>query len=325
MTRKYLLRRPDLLQTAADLARADALAAGSDVEQRRADELRQHAARVALPSQWRTRNKLTSDEWPPLDDIETWRALGQSHALGHTPAVCHPTTDTPAAHAYRAGYFEIGQAYMDHEQHQAPQYQSPVALAAQRHALAEKALGNYLLTGTVADLGPEDRAELLVALAKHVGLDPLERPFGLMQDKGTWVVYARAACSDGLCRTRGLSTAIAGRVEIITVCDHELLMCRAVCTVNETGRSTEAVATLPTLVFTRKESWHKPDPAGAANLYMKVTTKARRRAVLACVGLGGMPDVSELETIDPAGEAWHMTAEPEDPEVEPPASDEAGY
>jgi hypothetical protein len=204
-----------------------------------------------------------------------------------------------------------------------PEKHNPVAMAAVRHDIAEKALGEYLLTGNVAELGPEDRAELLVALANHVGLDPLERPFGLMNDKGTWVVYARAACADGLCRTRGLSTAIVGSVEAINVCGHELLMCRAVCTVNADGRSNEAIATLPTLVFTRKDSWHTPDPAGAANLYMKVTTKARRRAVLACVGLGGMPDASELETIDPASEGWHFTAEPAI-EVEPPHSDEAG-
>jgi hypothetical protein len=88
--RTYKLKRPgatELCQTAAQLALADRQAFDdpeamrAHVEARQADPLRQHAARVVLPARWRTRNKLTSDEWPPLDDLETWRALGQSHAL----------------------------------------------------------------------------------------------------------------------------------------------------------------------------------------------------------------------------------------------------
>jgi hypothetical protein len=335
---KYRLIRPsveDVQDTAARLRKADdeAILAADDKAKaqaaRLADDLRAHAARQVLPAEWRSRDRTKTPEWPPPDDLRTWEALGSSHALAMlTPAIL-PTNPEPFAQSYCKGYMSTQQGYMMPEQHI---QLNPVAAAARRHDVAEKALGNYLLTGNVADLNPDDRAALLVALAKHTGLDPLERPFGLMLDKGTWIVYARAACTDGLARTRGLSTAIVGQnpVEVVEVCGHEMLRCRAVCTVMETGRSNEAIGMLPTVIFTRADKWHRPDPGEAANLYMKVTTKARRRAVLSCVGLGGIPDVSELDTIDPPNEGFHYTADPEDdpdPEiadVDPPHPDEAG-
>ncbi len=97
MGRKYKLYRPTLLelhQRAAGLRQYT----GEELETQR-----KAAAALALPASWRTRNKLTQAEWPPLDDLHLWRSLGVSHALAFSPPRVKPS-DMPHAHAYAAGY-----------------------------------------------------------------------------------------------------------------------------------------------------------------------------------------------------------------------------
>jgi hypothetical protein len=206
-------------------------------------------------------------------------------------------------------------------------------------------MGQFILTGDVSALSQDGRAKFLVALARHVGIDPLERPFMLMRDGKTkiagqknkvdkWVVYATAACSSALCRERSLSTDIISLGEE-TFAGQELIVCKMRCT-QEAGRGkgtgerhTEAVGAVPVQQpevewqedrgkrFKVVTGWRMPTPDEAANLLMKSSTKAERRAILRCVGLGGILDESEIETVDPANNGAHFGID-----VEEPASDE---
>lgn len=350
MARRYKLKAPsltELQQGAALLAVQDAREPRTERDLRMRDALRVHTAAVALPSSWRTRDKLTSSPWPHFDDLTTWKALGRSHALSHTPIITTPQNTAPWAQAYCLGWAEIATAYMTPNEQLPP---NTVALAAHTHALSEEELGLYMLNGDVTNLTDYARARLLVALAHHVGLDPLERPFMIITDKRAAVIYARAACADGLCRERGINVELVGDVTEVSIGGTTQLMARARATSITDSRCRDAVGVVPIMQqgevtewgqaksgksYPKTWEWRPPTPTEGANLYMKVTTKAQRRAVLGLVGLGGIKDESEADTIDTVGPTTEYHAVPEDEQtepvvedaeiVEPPQSDEAGY
>ena len=332
--RVYRLRRPGLTELqawTANMRRADdaAIAAADDATKARTDRLRcasrTQAAAVALPAAWRSRDRLTEPEWPPVDDLPLWRSLGESHALARPcallPPAFTPSPDSqPHAFAYALGYLSIQKAYYMPDQH--PPVNLVHAVAA-RHQLDRIAMGDFMLSGDITKIPTDDRAEFIAALCRHVGIDPLERPFMIMSDGSGEskrdVVYATRACAAALCRERGLSREIIS-VEERTVAGVDMIVARARCTVIETGRYDEATGAVPILQPLKDWSnrpngkgppavtWHMPDPDKAANLVMKAETKAKRRAVLDCVGLG-LPDETEVATIA-RHDAQHYTVEP---------------
>jgi hypothetical protein len=204
--------------------------------------------------------------------------------------------------------------------------------AANKHQLDRVAMGNFMLSGDITRIPQNDRAEFIAALCRHVGIDPIERPFMILSegkgDSRKDTVYATRACAAALCRERGLSR------EIISVEDREIagipmFVARARCTVISTGRHDEATGVVPMQEevvtkwgerngrpFPEVKEITIPAPDRLANLMMKAETKAKRRAVLDCVGLG-LPDETEVETFA-SRDARHYTIEA----VEEPASDE---
>jgi len=218
-----------------------------------------------------------------------------------------------------------------------------VASAASEHQIDERSLGNYLLTGDVTALSPDERARLLVALAKHIGVDAIARPFMLIPDGKRVVIYARAECADALSRRHGIDTdtieigeqEIAGTRQIMAKVQASMIDVEKMASMMAVGvpaqiavtsatRKRSATALIPVQVQDTewtdgpngkriKVSKGLRDPSGeeVANMVMKAETKAARRAVFKLVSLGGLAlDVDgEIEAKASAGEVSdHYTA-----------------
>ena len=180
----------------------------------------------------------------------------------------------------------------------------PVAAS---HGLREESLAQYLLDGDLGALAPRERASLIVAICKHIGVDPIEQPFQLIRDgKGAdarLVLYATKACTSALCRERGIDRVLVS-TDINVVAGHAMVSAHARATVRATGRCDEATGVVPLVAEEwatgqngkrfRTGSFVPLTPDAAANAIMKAQTKAKRRAVLDLVGLG-VPDETEIE------------------------------
>lgn len=179
----------------------------------------------------------------------------------------------------------------------------PVAAS---HGLREESLAQYLLDGDLGPLAPRERASLIVAICRHIGVDPIEQPFALILDgKGAdarMVLYATKACTNALCRERGIDRALIS-TEINDVGGYLMVSCHARATLRDSGRSDEATGVVPLVAA----EWEGPKgnrrptgqllrlaPQAMADAIMKAQTKAKRRAVLDLVGLG-VPDETEIE------------------------------
>ncbi len=147
------------------------------------------------------------------------------------------------------------------------------------------------LTGNLADLTPAQQMEYYARYCKHLGLDPITRPFDLLttfEENGTQktVLYANASCSAQLADARHVTY---GRPEL----EHNEKL--GLITINVQAQMiTDAgirscwrrgVAHIEGLKGRRLE-----------NAIKKAETQAHRRATLALCGVA-MPDESEIEDI----------------------------
>lgn len=198
-----------------------------------------------------------------------------------------------------------------------------VDVTAHKHGLDVNTLGAYLVEGgDVTALNNRQRAELLTALALHAGLDPIERPFMVIKDGKSEKIYARAACADGLSRTRGIDTEPVGETEEEEVAGVMSFVARCKATtididrlerlvkagvhsdvaIQAATRSKTATGVVPIIIdniewkdgrngkrYPEVVGQRMPTPVEAANLRMKAETKAERRAVLKLVGIGVDP------------------------------------
>lgn len=208
-----------------------------------------------------------------------------------------------------------------------------LAPVARSHGVSEDALRQYLLGGDVTTLVPAERASLIVALCRHIGIDPIERPFQIIRDgKGDDardVIYATKACTSALCRERDIDRELVS-TDINTVGAYQFATARAKATLRSTGRSEQADGVVPLVA----EEWGDVQgkrrrtgrfvalgPDAMANALMKASTKAKRRAVLDLVGLG-VPDESEVEGKGQRLAIDYETGEVIDAEVVAPAEPE---
>jgi hypothetical protein len=178
--------------------------------------------------------------------------------------------------------------------------------AAEQHSLDPGVMRQFVMDGDLTPIKPEQRPALVMALCRHIGVDPIERPFLVFKDGKRTVLYAARACTSALCRVRGISRQLLA-VQEVTMAGQPVIIARARATLPD-GRFDESTGVVPVMQEDtawegpegnkRKVSkgWRQPNPSEAANLPMKAETKAKRRAVLDLVGLG-MPDESEIETI----------------------------
>lgn len=141
---------------------------------------------------------------------------------------------------------------------------------------------DIILTGNIGSLKPDHRADYVVALARHVGIDPLTRPFDLLTLQGKTVVYANKSCTDQLRVKHGVSIQIVSRenVEGIYVVTAEAT--------DSTGRKDSDIGAINVKGLAGEQ---------LANAMMKAGTKAKRRVTLSICGLGAVADESELDDI----------------------------
>ena len=147
--------------------------------------------------------------------------------------------------------------------------------------LDEPTLAKIVLRGDLSDLTPTQLVDYYAQFCRHVGLNPVTKPFDVLNLSGKKVLYANRTASDQLRKINGVS---------ITKLDiHETAESYTVVTYgsDRTGRSDSATAVV----------WIKGATGEAfCNLKMKCETKSKRRLTLSLCGLG-MLDETEVETI----------------------------
>jgi hypothetical protein len=160
----------------------------------------------------------------------------------------------------------------------------------QRDGLA-RVVESLVTRGDVSLLSPIDRARHYVQMCENLGLNPHTQPFAFLRLNGKEVMYATRGATDQLAATHRLNREIIDGPKIIDVLGTKIGYCACKAT-HPNGRTETATATLPAV-----------DPV---NLFMKLETKAKRRATLSILGLG-MLDESEVADIPAsAKEALHQ-------------------
>lgn len=138
-----------------------------------------------------------------------------------------------------------------------------------------------LTGGDLSKLTSAQRVSYLNALCESLGLNPLTRPFELLQLNGKWVVYARRDCTDQLRKIHKVSVRVVSRENV-----NDLLVVTTQATTPD-GRVDESIGAV-SIAGLRGEN--------LANAMMKADTKAKRRVTLSICGLGFV-DESEVESI----------------------------
>jgi len=148
--------------------------------------------------------------------------------------------------------------------------------------LPEDVLSSLVLNGDVSKLNPTQKMQYYGELCKRVGIDPATQPFKLLKLQGKEVFYADKGATQQLSQKHNISHEILKRDQVKDV---YIVTVRAKLA---DGRYTDEDGAVTIGADTGDK---------LANALMKATTKAKRRAVLALLGLG-MMDESEVE------EAW---------------------
>ena len=164
-------------------------------------------------------------------------------------------------------------------------------------ALKERAIQSFVERGDISLLATEERVYLYSALCERYGLDPITRPFDVIELKGKLVLYANRGATDAIARNLGVTREVIVKPSFVDVMGCKVALCEARATYLgrvETSTATEQVST----VVNGKAELLKGMDLG--NVLMKVETKAKRRATLAVAGLGNVLDYSEAATVAPS-------------------------
>lgn len=137
------------------------------------------------------------------------------------------------------------------------------------------------LAGNLARLTVEDRLKYIAKTCELVGLNPLTKPFDIMEFQGKTVLYANKSCAEQLRKLHGVSVDIVERKV-----EFGVLVVRAKAT-DRDGRHDEALAAVP---------FNEKNPTEAANAMMKAETKAKRRVTFSICGLGFAADIDHEQT-----------------------------
>ena len=150
-----------------------------------------------------------------------------------------------------------------------------------------RAIDSFVTRGDWSQLQPQDRARAYVQVCAQHGLNALSQPFAFLRLNGKEVLYATRGATDQLAAKHSITREIIDGPKIVDIAGTKVALCTARATL-PTGRSETGTATLPV--------------ADPVNLYMKLETKAKRRATIALLGLA-MLDETELATIPDRSQA----------------------
>jgi hypothetical protein len=153
--------------------------------------------------------------------------------------------------------------------------------------LSPDIISKLVIGGDLSGLTPIQKVEFYNYRCQQAGLDPAAKPFDLLTLNGKQILYANATATQQLTGIHNLSHAITGRELTDGI---YCVFCRVT---SPDGRSTENMGAVPV---------DKLQGEAKANAFLKATTKAIRRTVLAHMGLGLM-DETEVETIPGAARA----------------------
>lgn len=157
-----------------------------------------------------------------------------------------------------------------------------------------------IASGDYSRLDDAQRGDVVLALCRATGLNPLTKPFDFLKLQGKLILYANRNAGDQLAAQHRITRRIVRGPEIVDVGGKKLVLC--VCEASTPdGRTEHATATVDLA-----------DPCGLANVYMKAETKAKRRAALAVTGLSIL-DESEARDATPRADAANDNA----PEAKP--------
>jgi hypothetical protein len=147
--------------------------------------------------------------------------------------------------------------------------------------LHEDIVYSMVIDGDLSKLSNDQVVGYYYHRCELLGLDPGEKPFDLLRLNGKLQLYTTKAGAAALTRVNQLDVKIIDRQNM-----GGLALITARVTTNN-GRSVDDVGAVAL------ENLHGEK---LANAWMKAATKAKRRAVLACVGLGIL-DESELDGV----------------------------
>lgn len=147
--------------------------------------------------------------------------------------------------------------------------------------LSSDVIASLVLNGDLGKLTPMQKVNYYNALCERVGLDPATQPFKLLKLNGKEVMYADKGATQQLSQRHQISHDVVSKER------------------DEDIYTVTIKASLPGGRYTVEDGCvnvqgKKGDDL--ANAKMKAMTKAKRRAVLALLGLG-MTDESELDTM----------------------------
>ena len=143
-------------------------------------------------------------------------------------------------------------------------------------------LENLVLAGDLSKMTDQQKVVYYKQFCDSLGVNPLTQPFRIMKFQGKEIMYATKDATDQLRKRDGISITDATTERI------EDVLFVTVKGKNKDGRTDVEVGAVY-VGGLKGES--------LANAHMKALTKSKRRLTLSIVGLG-MPDESEIETID---------------------------
>jgi hypothetical protein len=145
--------------------------------------------------------------------------------------------------------------------------------------ISPEIINSLILTGDMSKLTPAQQTQYYNAICNMLGISPLTQPFAIIVYQGKKTMYARKDCAQQLCNTRKISTEVKK-----TEKESDIYITYVRASMPD-GRFADDIGAVAISGVKGQD---------LANLYMKSSTKAKRRAVLALCGLG-MPDETEVE------------------------------
>lgn len=180
------------------------------------------------------------------------------------------------------------------KQKKAPKKSAPVMV------VDAKAVENLVLSGDINKLSPMERISYHNKLCQSLGMNPMTKPFQVINMKGKEVLYATKAATDQLRKINGITIT---KMEPTITPDEAMFIAYGM---DHTGRQDSATGVV---TLTGKKGDDR------ANAIMKAETKAKRRLTLSLSGLGIL-DESEVSSIQGAKtyglEDNFQTEEPEE-------------
>lgn len=181
-----------------------------------------------------------------------------------------------------------------------------LAVATERNTA--RVVESLVLRGDISALTPEEKAAYYTQRCLSLGLDPASKPFAILRLNGKEILYAEKGAADQLAKLHKVNRKVTRGPEVIDIAGKKQVLVIVEASMPD-GRVEMDLATVPLA---------DPD-----NVFMKVISKAKRRATLSILGLG-MLDRDELDTIPasakspaPGGIAGQV---PQGPEMEAEAT-----